>query len=84
MQYSLIQQESQAGRKVIFPLFCPMDYFSKLALLLKQEREEDKKAFDLLTLNSSVQDRRLNGSCWYPVAIRDTELGKGDYLTVQF
>jgi superfamily I DNA and/or RNA helicase len=61
-----------------------MDYFKKLALLLKQEREEDKKAFDLLTQNSSVQDRRANGYCWYPVAIRDTELGKGDYLTVQF
>lgn len=61
-----------------------MDYFKKLALLLKQEREEDKKSFDLLTQNSSVQDRRANGYCWYPVAIRDTELGKGDYLMVQF
>lgn len=61
-----------------------MDYFRQLALLLKQEREEDKKAFDLLAQNSSVQQRRTNGYSWYPVAIRDQELGKGDYLTVQF
>ncbi|HEY8397651.1 MAG TPA: AAA domain-containing protein [Flavihumibacter sp.] len=61
-----------------------MDYFRRLAELLKIEWKEDKESFDRLTHNSSVQERRANGYSWYPVAIRDQELGKGDYLTVQF
>lgn len=61
-----------------------MDYFRQLALALKQEWQEDKLNFDEQVRLSSVQDRRANGYSWYPVAIRDTELGKGDYLTVQF
>lgn len=61
-----------------------MEYFRRLLELLKLEWEEDKKSFDEQTRSSSIQVRRENGYCWYPVAIRDTELGKGDYLTVQF
>lgn len=61
-----------------------MDYFRQLAHLLKQEWQEDKKNFDEQVQRSTVQERRTNGYSWYPVAIRDTELGKGDYLTVQF
>lgn len=61
-----------------------MDYFRRLAELLKIEWKEDKESFDRLTHNSSVQERRANGYSWYPVAIRDQEFGKGDYLTVQF
>ena len=61
-----------------------MDYFRQLAVALKQEWQEDKKNFEEQVLRSSVQDRRNNGYSWYPVAIRDTELGKGEYLTVQF
>ncbi len=61
-----------------------MDYFRQLALVLKQEWQEDKKNFDEQVQRSTVQERRTNGYSWYPVAIRDTELGKGDYLTVQF
>ncbi|HEY4148164.1 MAG TPA: AAA domain-containing protein [Chitinophagaceae bacterium] len=60
-----------------------MDYFKKLLGLLKTEREEDKRSYQELTERSSVQERRANGLSWYPVAIRDTEMGRGDYLTVE-
>ncbi|HEY1164986.1 MAG TPA: AAA domain-containing protein [Chitinophaga sp.] len=62
---------------------CPMDYFKKQLDLLKIEREEDRQSYLQLTQSSSVTTRRENGLTWYPIAIRDTELGRGDYLTVE-
>ena len=60
-----------------------MDYFKRLTDLLKIEQEEDKQAYRELTERSSVADRRSAGLCWYPIVIRDTEIGRGDYLTVE-
>jgi ATP-dependent RNA/DNA helicase IGHMBP2 len=60
-----------------------MNYFSKLLDLLKIEREEDRKAYLKLTETSAVADRRANGLTWYPIAIRGTEMSRGDYLTVE-
>lgn len=60
-----------------------MDYFRKLQALLKTEREEDRRAYNKLMESTSVIDRRTNGITWYPVAIRDTEMSRGDYLTVE-
>lgn len=60
-----------------------MDYFRTLAELLKIEREEDRQSYQQLAQISSVAERRANGLAWYPVAIRDTELGRGDYLTAE-
>lgn len=60
-----------------------MEYFRKLQELLKIERKEDERAWKELTQKMSVQDRRANGICWYPIAIRGTEMGRGDYLTVE-
>ncbi len=60
-----------------------MEYFRKLQELLKMERKEDERAWKELTQKMSVQDRRANGICWYPIAIRGTEMGRGDYLTVE-
>lgn len=51
--------------------------------LLKIERAEDQKTYLELTQRLSVQDRRANGLSWYPVAIRGTEMSRGDYLTVE-
>jgi len=59
-----------------------MDYLKKLTDLLKIEQEEDKQAYRELTKRSSVADRRLAGLCWYPIVIRITEIGRGDYLTL--
>ena len=60
-----------------------MDYFKKQLDLLKIEREEDRQSYLQLTQSSSINTRRENGLTWYPIAIRDTELGRGDYLTVE-
>src|ERR1700743_2416749 len=60
-----------------------MDYFKRLTDLLKTEREEDRLSYQNLYQNSSIAERRANGLAWYPIAIRDTESGRGDYLTVE-
>ncbi|WP_428668300.1 AAA domain-containing protein [Runella sp.] len=60
-----------------------MDYFKKLLELLKIEREEDHNQYRRLTEQSSVAERRANGLTWYPVAIRGSEMSRGDYLTVE-
>lgn len=60
-----------------------MDYFERLLELVKIEREEDKRSYRELIETSSVVERRANGLTWYPVAIRDTEISRGDYLTVE-
>jgi superfamily I DNA and/or RNA helicase len=60
-----------------------MDYFKKQLELLSIEREEDRLNYQLLTKSTSVSERRANGLAWYPIAIRGTELGRGEYLTVE-
>ena len=60
-----------------------MDYFRRLQDLLRQEKEEDRRTYEQLTATLSIIDRRENGMSWYPIAIKDTELGRGDYLTVE-
>ncbi len=68
-----------------FPIdyLCGMDYFKKLLELLKIEREEDRQSYLKLTESSSVSERRANGLAWYPIAIRGSEMSRGDYLTVE-
>jgi ATP-dependent RNA/DNA helicase IGHMBP2 len=65
------------------PTFAAMDYFKRLLDLLKIEKEEDRKSYKELTEKLPVIERRANGMTWYPIAIKDTELGHGDYLTVE-
>lgn len=60
-----------------------MDYFVKLLELLRIERQEDRGAYEELIEKSSVNERRANGVTWYPVAIRGSEMSRGDYLTVE-
>ncbi|MBD0352732.1 MAG: hypothetical protein ICV65_16420, partial [Flavisolibacter sp.] len=63
--------------------FAAMDYFKRLSDLLQIEKEEDRRSYEQLTTNLSVAERREGGMTWYPVAIKDTELGRGDYLIVE-
>jgi len=60
-----------------------MDYFENLLSLLKIEREEDRKSYQKLAETSSINDRRAGGLAWYPIAIRGTEISRGDYITVE-
>ena len=60
-----------------------MAYFENLKALLKLEKEEDKKQYEALTQHTSVSERRAAGLTWYPVAIRGTEMTRGEYLNVE-
>ncbi|MHA4806771.1 AAA domain-containing protein [Flavitalea flava] len=60
-----------------------MDYFKKLQELLKLEQEEDRLSYLKLTESASVSSRRTAGLTWYPIAIRGSEMGRGDYLIVE-
>lgn len=63
--------------------FTAMDYFKELQRLLRLEKEEDRRGWEAMALSVPLNERRSNGSSWFPVAIRDTEIGRGDYLTVE-
>ncbi len=60
-----------------------MDYFKQLQHLLQLEKETDRQTFLQQTASLPVTTRRENGLTWYPIAIRDTEIGRGDYLTLE-
>ena len=60
-----------------------MQYFQDLLALLDIEQAEDRLQYQKLTEKSGVQERRANGLSWYPVAIRGTELTKGDYVQIE-
>lgn len=60
-----------------------MEYFKRLQALLKTEREVDQQSYQKLSETLSVSERRANGLTWYPIAITDTEMSRGDYLTVE-
>jgi hypothetical protein len=65
------------------PYLCAMDYFKALTDLLKTEQAEDRRLYREMAETASINDRRAGGLAWYPIAIRDTEMGRGDYLTVE-
>lgn len=58
-------------------------YFKELLDLMKMEREEDRQSYLKMTESSTVAERRANGLTWYPIAIRGSEMSRGDYLTVE-
>ncbi|MES2830019.1 MAG: AAA domain-containing protein [Bacteroidota bacterium] len=60
-----------------------MEYFDNLLVLLEIEKKEDLILYQQLASSSSAAVRRQNGLCWYPVAIRNSELGRGDYLNLE-
>ncbi|MDB5125922.1 MAG: hypothetical protein JWQ85_154 [Mucilaginibacter sp.] len=60
-----------------------MSYFKELIALLAAERSADEAAFTSLTSGTGAAQRRTLGLCWYPIAIRNTEPVRGDYLSVE-
>lgn len=50
---------------------------------MQVEKEEDRRTYEQLTAKLPVSERRELGLTWYPIAIKDTEIGRGDYLTVE-
>lgn len=60
-----------------------MDYFNRLRQLLQQEKSGDRENYRKQTDSVPVAQRRANGLTWYPIAIRGSEMSRGDYLTVE-
>ncbi|MCQ6957135.1 AAA domain-containing protein [Mucilaginibacter aquariorum] len=60
-----------------------MSYFKNLIALLAAERSADEAAFISLTAGTGAVQRRTLGLCWYPIAIRNTEPVRGDYISVE-
>jgi ATP-dependent RNA/DNA helicase IGHMBP2 len=60
-----------------------MDHFKELQRLLQLEKDEDRRSWEAMTRSVPLNDRRANGSTWFPIAIRDADAGYGDYLTIE-
>lgn len=61
-----------------------MDYFKNLAALLQQELAYDRQQHESLLVELGVNARKSLGVSWFPVQITNSELGRGDYLTITF
>ena len=59
-----------------------MQYFQNLQSLLTLEQNTDREQYQALIKNTSIHQRRENGIAWYPIAIKEVELTKGDYINV--
>lgn len=59
------------------------EYFKALQHSLALEREADELAFIQLIAGTNAAQRRTNGTTWYPIAIRNTEPTRGDYLSIE-
>jgi ATP-dependent RNA/DNA helicase IGHMBP2 len=59
-----------------------MNYFLDLTELLKTEQAADRAQYQALIANTTIVQRRANGIAWYPIAIKEVEITKGDYINV--
>ncbi|QQT25361.1 AAA domain-containing protein [Sphingobacterium spiritivorum] len=59
-----------------------MTYFEELATLLEKEQKHDKEEYQQLLQTQSLAKRRQAGLCWYPIMIRNEEIGLGDYIQI--
>lgn len=59
-----------------------MGYFDELTTLLDEEQAFDKAQHEALLLQRSVRERTELGVTWFPISITNSELGRGDYLTI--
>lgn len=60
-----------------------MKYFEDLAKLLDIEYQEDLQQYQLLMEQKSVHSRKEMGITWFPIIIKNEELGAGDYLQLE-
>ncbi len=59
-----------------------MERLLKLRELLKVERNEDFAQYTEHFSRNNIQHRKKNGVTWYPIAILNTEIGLGEYLSI--
>lgn len=60
-----------------------IDRLKKIKELLLIEREEDYIQYKEQFLRASVDERRKNGSTWYPIQIISNEIGYADYVHLE-
>ena len=54
----------------------------ELYSLLQLEKKEDLELYTNKILRASLQSQKDNGFTWYPIQMRNYEVGMGDYLTL--
>jgi superfamily I DNA and/or RNA helicase len=55
-----------------------LEYFKNLAHLLKIEKEEEIKQFNEKIVMTPLHERQKKGWCWYPVCVKNAEIGTGE------
>ena len=53
-----------------------------LRKLLKVERDEDFKQYQIHFSRNNINHRKQNGVTWYPIVISNVEIGLGEYLSI--
>lgn len=59
------------------------EHLVNIRQLLKIEKEEDYKQYQNKILNTSVQERKREGVCWYPIQIQSHKIGTGERIEIQ-
>ena len=61
----------------------PIERLLNLRKLLKVERDEDFAQYKQHFSRNNINYRREKGVTWYPVVITNTEIGHGEYLSIE-
>ncbi len=59
-----------------------IDRLQQLRKLLKIERDEDFAQYKLHFSRNNINHRKENGVTWYPIVITNTEIGLGEYISI--
>ncbi|HRG38891.1 MAG TPA: IGHMBP2 family helicase, partial [Bacteroidia bacterium] len=59
-----------------------LDRLVHLRKLLKIERDEDFNQYKEHFSRNNINHRKANGVTWYPIVITNTEIGFGEYLSI--
>lgn len=59
-----------------------IDRLQQLRKLLKIERDEDFAQYKQHFSRNNINHRKQNGVTWYPIVITNTEIGLGEYISI--
>lgn len=60
----------------------PLERLTHLRNLLKIERDEDFNQYQQHFSRNNINHRKQNGVTWYPIVITNTEIGVGEYISI--
>ncbi len=61
----------------------PTEELQHTLALLQIEQEEDRNQYREKILGASIQERKKNGTTWYPIVIRESYYGTGERLILE-